>query len=39
MWEAALTPVTYVVVNTLKRREGMDLFDEGTDFSPFHAKV
>lgn len=38
-WEAALTPVTYAVVGTLKRREGVDLFDEGTDFSPFHAKV
>lgn len=38
-WEAALTPVTYVVVNTLKRREGLDLYDEDTDFSPFHAKV
>lgn len=34
-WEAVLTPVTYLIVNTLKRREGVDLFDEGTDFSPF----
>ena len=34
-WEAVLTPVTYLVVNTLKRREGVDLFDEDTDFSPF----
>ena len=34
-WEAVLTPVTYVVVNTLKRHEGVDLFDEGTDFTPF----
>lgn len=39
VWEAALTPVTYVVVGTLKRREGIDLFDEDTDFSPFKAKV
>lgn len=38
-WEAALTPVTYVVVGALKRREGVDVFDEGTDFSPFQAKV
>ena len=38
-WEALLTPVTYLVVNTLKRREGVDLFDEGTDFSPFHARI
>lgn len=34
-WEAALTPVTYVVVGTLKRREGVDVYDEDTDFSPF----
>ena len=34
-WEAALTPVTYKAVGWLKRREGADVFDEGTDFSPF----
>ena len=34
-WEAALTPVTYAVVATLKRREGVDVFDSDTDFSPF----
>ena len=39
LWEAALTPVTYLVVNTLKRREGMDLFDDDTDFFLFCAKV
>ncbi len=39
LWEAALTPVTYIVVGALKRREGVDVFDEGTDFSPFKAKV
>ena len=39
LWEALLTPVTYVVVGALKRREGIDLFDEGTDFTPFRAKV
>ena len=38
-WEAALTPVTYVVVGTLKRREGVDLYDEDTDFTPFRARV
>lgn len=38
-WEAALTPVTYWVVGTLKRREGLDIYDEGTDFTPFRAKV
>jgi len=34
-WEALLTPVTYAVVGYLKRREGVDVFDTGTDFSPF----
>ncbi len=34
-WEAALTPVTYAVVGWLKRREGVELFDIATDFSPF----
>jgi queuosine precursor transporter len=34
-WEALLTPVTYAVVGGLKRREGVDVFDEGVDFSPF----
>ncbi len=38
-WEIILTPATYAVVNRLKRHEGVDLFDEGTDFSPFRAKV
>ena len=35
LWEALLTPVTYGVVGWLKRREGVEVFDNGTDFSPF----
>ena len=35
LWEALLTPVTYLVVGWFKAREGVDVFDEGTDFSPF----
>ena len=35
LWEAVLTPVTYIVVSRLKRAEGVDLFDISTDFSPF----
>ncbi|WP_284124902.1 queuosine precursor transporter [Parerythrobacter aestuarii] len=35
VWEAVLTPVTYVVVGTLKQREGVDVYDSDTDFSPF----
>jgi uncharacterized PurR-regulated membrane protein YhhQ (DUF165 family) len=38
-WEVILTPVTYAVVGFLKGREGVDVFDEGTNFSPFRAKV
>jgi uncharacterized integral membrane protein (TIGR00697 family) len=38
-WEAILTPVTYVVVGWLKRREGVDVYDVGTDFTPFSADV
>lgn len=34
-WEALLTPLTYVVIAWLKQREGVELFDAGTDFSPF----
>jgi uncharacterized integral membrane protein (TIGR00697 family) len=34
-WEAVLTPVTYLVVGWLKRREGVEVFDTATDFSPF----
>ena len=39
LWEVLLTPVTYAVVGFLKRREGVDVFDEGTNFTPFSAKV
>jgi uncharacterized integral membrane protein (TIGR00697 family) len=35
LWEALLTPVTYAVVGWLKAREGVEVFDTGTNFSPF----
>jgi uncharacterized integral membrane protein (TIGR00697 family) len=38
-WEVVLTPVTYLVVNKLKQHEGVDLFDEGTDFTPFKTQA
>lgn len=38
-WEAILTPFTYLAVGFLKRREGIDVYDEGTDFTPFRARV
>ena len=39
VWEAVLTPVTYLVVNRLKAAEGVDLFDLDTDFSPFASSA
>jgi uncharacterized integral membrane protein (TIGR00697 family) len=39
LWEVVLTPVTYAVVGWLKRKEGVDLFDEGTNFTPFKTQV
>ena len=38
-WEALLTPVTYAVVGFLKRREGVEVFDRGTAFSPFAGRT
>jgi queuosine precursor transporter len=38
-WEAALTPATYAVIGFLKRREGIDVYDRGTDFTPFRGAV
>lgn len=34
-FEVAFTPITYLVVNFLKRNEGSDVFDRGTNFNPF----
>jgi queuosine precursor transporter len=39
LWEVLLTPATYAVVGYLKRREGVDVYDDKTDFTPFSAKV
>ncbi|MGZ3593700.1 MAG: queuosine precursor transporter [Syntrophales bacterium] len=33
-YEAAATPLTYIAVNFLKRKEGIDVFDYGTKFNP-----
>ncbi len=35
MWEVLITPVTYKVVNYLKKVESEDYFDYETDFNPF----
>jgi len=34
MYEAAVTPLTYKVVNFLKRYEGLDVYDYDTQFNP-----
>ncbi len=36
--EVVLTPVTYAIVNWLKRAEGEDFFDKATEFTPFSLK-
>jgi uncharacterized integral membrane protein (TIGR00697 family) len=38
-WEVLLTPVTYALVGWLKRQEGVDVYDVGTNFTPFSADV
>jgi uncharacterized integral membrane protein (TIGR00697 family) len=35
LYEAAATPFTYLIVNKLKRAEGVDVYDRNTDFNPF----
>jgi len=37
--EAAVTPLTYRLVNFLKRAEGVDVYDVHTDFNPFRLSV
>ena len=34
VYEAIATPLTYGAVNFLKKREGLDVFDYGTQFNP-----
>ena len=38
LYEAAATPLTYLVVNKLKRAEGIDIYDEGVNFNPFKTE-
>ncbi|MEO5695431.1 MAG: queuosine precursor transporter [Usitatibacter sp.] len=37
--EVLFTPLTYLIVNTLKRAEHEDYYDRGTRFTPFSLKV
>jgi queuosine precursor transporter len=36
-YEAAATPLTYLMVNALKRHEGVDVYDRDTDFNPLRV--
>jgi queuosine precursor transporter len=39
LYEVVATPFTYIIVGYLKRREGTDVYDRTTDFSPFRLSV
>jgi hypothetical protein len=39
LWEAVMTPITYQVVNFLKRVENEDYYDRGTKFTPFSLEA
>ena len=38
-WEILATPMTYAVVNYLKRKENEDHYDRNTNFSPFKTSL
>ena len=35
LFEALATPATYLLVRSLKRAEGLDVYDHNTNFNPF----
>lgn len=39
LWEVVLTPVTYQIVAWFKRVEGVDVYDEDTDYTPFETRI
>ena len=39
IWEAVMYPATAKVVGFLKRAEGVDFYDRGTNFNPFSIRV
>lgn len=39
VWEAIFTPLTYFVVNRLKKAEHEDFYDHDTDFNPFSVRT
>ena len=39
LWEVVATPLTYAAVGSLKRAEGVDFYDVGTNFTPFSLRT
>jgi len=39
LYETVVTPLTYAVVNFLKRQEGLDVYDHETNFSPLRMET
>lgn len=39
LWEVVATPLTYTVVNFLKRKEHEDFYDRHTNFNPFKIHI
>lgn len=39
LWEVVATPMTYAIVNFLKKAEHEDFYDRDTDFNPFTLEV
>ena len=37
-YEIVITPLTYLIVNKLKRAEGIDIYDKGISYNPFVLK-
>ena len=38
IYETLATPFTYMIVNWLKKKEGIDTFDKGVNYNPFRLK-
>lgn len=38
LYEVVATPLTYLIVNKLKRAEGIDVYDKGISYNPFTFK-
>ena len=39
IYEIVATPLTYLIVGYLKRVEGVDVYDQDTNFNPFYLAI